>query len=344
MSSRATLADVAALAGVSKAAASAVLGRRATSSIRVGGPTAAAIRDAAQRLGYHPDHTARSLATGRTGAIGFLLSSSVGRGWANAYYASFLPGAEEACRASGYSLCIATAQLAEAETFIRSPILAQRRIDALIVAGELEPATYASLAHHRLPFVVVSAPPAAGLPVIDPLPQIAFLRHLAGLGHRRITVTRDRPLLALGARVDQELDRLRTAGVAVDWCAPADDQHPNWECGHGLGAWLFARWRAQPAGQRASVIVGNAVLHELHRELRQAGLECPRDLQLCGDNAADFAHAYPRFTTVRTDTAGTAAAAVRLLADAITTGTMVDPAACAAAQVAVDIIPGETTA
>lgn len=341
---RATLADVASLAGVSKAAASAVLGRAGRGSIRVGPATQAAIRAAAERLGYHADHTARSLATGRTGAIGFMLSSTVSSGWANAYYASFLPGAEAACRAAGQMLCIATVPLAEAGSFIRSPAVAQRRIDGLIVAGELEPEAYASLSGFGLPFVVLSAPPDPALPVVDPLPQLTYLRHLAAAGHRRITVTRDRPRLALGPAVDAELARLAGDGLEVDWCVPPEGMHPNWEQGHGLGGWLFRRWLGQPAGRRATVIVGNAVLHEVHRELRLAGLACPRDLQLFGDNAADFANAIPRYTTVRVDTAAVGAAAVRLLGVAIAAGGMVDPAACAAVAIPVDIDLGETTA
>lgn len=343
MSPRATLADVAAQARVSKAAASAVLGRGGRSSIRVGSGTRTAIRAAAMRLGYHPDHSARSLATGRTGTLGFLLASSVSRGWANPYFASYLPGVEAACRANDLSLCIATAQLAEAGGFINSPVLAQRRIDGLIVAGELEPAAYAILKSYRLPFVVLNAPPDEQLPILDPLPQLTYLRHFAATGHRRITVTRDRPQQALGRRVEAELGRLRASGVEVDWCVPPADQHPNWEQGFGLGSWLFARWLAQPASARATVIVSNAVLHELHRELRLAGLDCPRDLQLCGDHPANFLGALPRFTTVRSDITAVAATAVRLLVTAIDAGTQVDAAACAAVDIAVELDLGETT-
>lgn len=344
MKRRSTLADVAASAGVSKAAASVVLGRARPGSIRVGAATRAAISAAALRLGYQSDHTARSLAIGRTGAIGFLLSSSVSQGWANPYFAGFLPGAEAACRATGHSLCIATAQLADAGSFIRSPLLAQRRIDGLIVAGELEPQAYASLESNQLPFVVLNAPPDLPLPVIDPLPQLTYLRHLAAAGHRRITITRDRPRLALGRRVDAEVDRLREAGVTIDWCVPPPDLHPNWEPGFGLGRWLFQRWQSQCASQRSTVIVSNAVLYELHRELRLAGLDCPRDLQLLGDGEHGFVDASPRFTTVRVDIHAIATAAVRLLITAIEAGTMVDPATCAAVRIAVDINQRETTA
>ncbi|MBD0737842.1 LacI family DNA-binding transcriptional regulator [Streptomyces sp. CBMA29] len=70
---RPRLADVAAAAGVSKSAASKVLNNAPSASVSAG--TRERILSAAKRLGYRPHGPARSLATGRTGAIALVLPS-----------------------------------------------------------------------------------------------------------------------------------------------------------------------------------------------------------------------------------------------------------------------------
>lgn len=68
----ATLADVAQMAGVSKAAASYVLGAR-PSAVRLGSDTRVRILNAARELGYKPNPIATALSTGRTHIIGLLM-------------------------------------------------------------------------------------------------------------------------------------------------------------------------------------------------------------------------------------------------------------------------------
>lgn len=71
----ATLADVAQMAGVSKAAASYVLGAR-PSAVRLGSDTRVRILNAARELGYQPNPIAAALSTGRTHTIGLLMNDS----------------------------------------------------------------------------------------------------------------------------------------------------------------------------------------------------------------------------------------------------------------------------
>ena len=70
MQKRATLADVAARAGLSKTAVSLVLNDRPGS--RLSAEAVARIHQAARELNYRPNPAARSLRLGRTGTYGFI--------------------------------------------------------------------------------------------------------------------------------------------------------------------------------------------------------------------------------------------------------------------------------
>jgi DNA-binding LacI/PurR family transcriptional regulator len=122
---RPTLADVAAAAGVSRATAS-----RAMS----GGPNVSpAARDrvwaAVERLGFEPNHLARSLRRGSTMAIRLVVPDV-----AVAFYARALKGAQETLERSGYHVLVMnTERAAERETAALRTLRAHQ-VDGVILA------------------------------------------------------------------------------------------------------------------------------------------------------------------------------------------------------------------
>lgn len=122
---RPTLADVAAAAGVSRATAS-----RAIS----GGPNvSAAARDrvwaAVDRLGFEPNHLARSLRRGSTMGVGIVVPDV-----AVAFYARALKAAQEVLEAAGYhALVINTERTADREAAALRTLRAHQ-VDGLILA------------------------------------------------------------------------------------------------------------------------------------------------------------------------------------------------------------------
>ncbi len=337
-----TLADVAALAGVSKAAVSTVLHNGKGKTIRIGEETAAVIRAATLKLGYQANLTARSLATGKTGFIGFMLSSTVSHGWMNPYFASFLQGAETECRRLGYGLAVTCAPITEAGKFIHSDILSQRRIDALIVAGEIDTEIYAALRSSGIPFVVLNAMHTKGLPVIEPKGIDRIIDYAISKGHRRIGITRDRRTIPEPPQFEKMLSHAREAGAEVDIIIPEEERHPNWEPGFGLGRYLFERWQSTPAAVRSTLLVSNGVLVEFHAEFVKAGFKCPDDLSLLGDNDYNFFNSSPTFTRLRIDHVQIGSDAVRLLGKAMKSGEQLSPQECAALKYELNIIEGET--
>ncbi len=288
------MADVAALAGVSKTAVSAALHHGKGKTTRIGEDTAKLIHEAAEKLGYRTNLTAQSLATGRTGYIGFLLSSTVSQGFMNPYFTDFLQGAEARCRKSGYGMVVAYAPFSEVGDFIRSSILGQRRLDGLIVAGELHPDIYLELNAARLPFIVLNAFPQPGVPTIGSPSQPDIFNYIAGQGHRRAIFTVDRTGRGVSPFLF-EMAKKHCPQVEMEFLIPDEGEHPNWEPGFGLGSFLFKHWVSTRPSKRATFIVSNGVLQEFYGELVAAGFKCPEDVSLMGDNSLRTCF-FPRFT------------------------------------------------
>lgn len=94
---------VARRAGVSQSAVSLVFGGKAAG--RLSKQTQAAILRAAEELGYHPHHVARTLRSGRSRVVVFAVPDV-----SNPYFASVLQGVEQAARAHQYATMLVSVQ------------------------------------------------------------------------------------------------------------------------------------------------------------------------------------------------------------------------------------------
>jgi LacI family transcriptional regulator len=123
-----TLVDVARAAGVDQSTVSRVL--RSDPRANVTEATRRRIRDAANRLGYVPNATARSLAMRRTSTIGLLVPNAM-----SLVFADVIRGANDAALELGYVLVIADAsELGRASDAVRKLVL-EGRVDGLLIAS-----------------------------------------------------------------------------------------------------------------------------------------------------------------------------------------------------------------
>lgn len=122
---RPTLADVAAAAGVSRATAS----RALSGSPNVNRATRERVWEAARRLAFEPNHTARSLRTRSSRLVGMLLPDV-----AVASYASMLDGAQAVLEPEGYQVLVMnTGRNPEREQAALRTLYA-RHVDGMLVA------------------------------------------------------------------------------------------------------------------------------------------------------------------------------------------------------------------
>jgi LacI family transcriptional regulator len=123
---RATLTDVAALAGVSVGTASKAL----SGTGRMKPETRQRVVEAAGRIGFQPNEQARSLLTGRSWTVGLITTDGIGR-----FSTPVLLGAEDALGAGRISvlLCDTRGDAIRERHYVRT--LLARRVDGIIVTG-----------------------------------------------------------------------------------------------------------------------------------------------------------------------------------------------------------------
>jgi LacI family transcriptional regulator len=180
---RATLADVARLAGVSTKTVSRVYTNREV----VAPATVEAVLHAAKRLRFRPNSLARTLRRGGSANVFGFVMGELG----NPFYYGVAAGIEEELARSGYALLVATtADTPDGEERVADALLAQR-IGALLIIPAAEDQSYMEGERHLGTPVIAIDRPARNL-VAD---SIVLANHqgvfeavhrLLALGHRRI--------------------------------------------------------------------------------------------------------------------------------------------------------------
>ncbi len=218
-------ADVARLAGVSRTTVSFVLNNRADSRIPITEETRQRVLLAAKELGYEPNDIARSLRSGTSMTIGFLMPTMQ-----NPHYWDILEGAEEEITARGYHLVLVVANLSPERELDCLRSLSQQRLDGLILIPtflDTIAEAQGDLWARRTPVVITHPVEAADWVFPDFRGgNEQVLNHILGLGHRRIG------LIDGGARSDITSERqamyrekMAAAGIPLD-------ERLIYRCGH----------------------------------------------------------------------------------------------------------------
>jgi DNA-binding LacI/PurR family transcriptional regulator len=227
---RPTIRSVAARAGVSKSLVSLVL----QDSPKVSPERRAAVLAAMAELGYRPDPTARSLAQGRTRAIGLVLDDL-----RNPWFVDVLEGLRPVLHAAGLRPV-----LAEARSEPEAPrTFADLRVDGLVVIGTLPDLALVAEVSAEVPTVLAGTRVAAGDPFAvdvvagdDGTGIRLAVEHLLGLGHHRLAhVAGTGPVGDLRRRAFEDAARAGGAEVLVETGPMTED------AGHRAGRALLTR-------------------------------------------------------------------------------------------------------
>jgi LacI family transcriptional regulator len=183
---RTQIKDVAALAGVAPSSVSRVFNGHPNVSPAL----ITRVLEAAASVGYEPDMRARSLRTGLTMTIGFLVSDI-----SSPLLSEIALGAATSFREAGYTMLLVNSGARSAEDVAALRLLRQRRVDALMasVTSEQSETTRAELAKFDVPVVVIDRDPIVGQNVSAVLSDhaagmAAAANWLLDLGHRRIAL------------------------------------------------------------------------------------------------------------------------------------------------------------
>jgi LacI family transcriptional regulator len=291
---RATIRDVAALAGVGLKTVSRVINGEPGVSPEL----TARVRDAADRLDFRPNLGARSLrrAGGKTATIGLLLEDV-----SNPFSAAIHRSIENVARGRG--VAVFTASVDEDPERERALVQAfvARRVDGLVMVPAGADQSYLlSEVRAGLSLVFVDRPPGyLDADVVLAANQAGAedaIRHLVARGHRRIAYLGD--LLSISTareRLAGYEAGLRDAGIAVDPALVLHDLHSS-DLAEAAAADLFRR--ADPP--TAVFASQNLVTIGAVRALRSAGRQ--HDVALVGFDEVPLADLLePGLTVVAQD-------------------------------------------
>lgn len=277
----ASIKEVALKAGVSIATVSRVINEK--------GPVAAETRQrilaAIEQLRYVPHGAARSLITNQTDTIGVLLPDLYGE-----FFSEVIRGVDLAARRSGYHVLVSGfhSDRAEIEAVLRA---LRGRVDGLIVLSpDVDAQGLRRNLPETLPVVLLNTringwgDGRANSNAFDAINvdnyggAYAMVRHLAGLGHRRIALICG-PAENADARerLRGYRDALRAEGIAPSPALEVPGDFSE-ESGYRAGERLLALEPRPEAVFAANDSMAIGCLFAL----REAGVEVPRDIALAG--------------------------------------------------------------
>ena len=314
-SSRVTIRDVAARAGVSVATVSKVLNGR----WGVAAATSARVREVIDELGYEASLVAQSLRNHRTNVIGILVADL------EPFSTELLKGAADVIRETDYELVVYSAggRASDKAGWERRYLT---RLSGTLIDGAVLVTPTVVDAHSGAPIVAVD--PHTGpsdLPTIDSDnlrgAQLA-VEHLIGLGHRRIAMLTGRGDLQSALLREQGYRRaLSEAGLPIDPALVVEGAYDA-EVSHAHARELLDRPDRPTALFAANDISAIAAVEAA----AALGLRVPEDLSVVGfDNVPESALSTPPLTTVEQPIREMGRRAVELLIELIN-GRPVDPA------------------
>lgn len=283
-----TMRDVARHAGVSVATVSRVL----NGSGPVGEGTRERILETASALRYVPNGTARSLTTSTTETVGVLLPNLYGE-----FYSEVIRGVEGAVRARRYHTLLSSVHdgLDELTAALRTLV---GRVDGLVVMSpDLGPDVLEANLPPGLPVVLLGAavPGHAAVAIDNEAGAAAMVRHLAGLGHRRIALVGGAAANAdAQARLAGYRRAVAEAGLDADPALVVEGDFSE-ASGHAAAQALLRL----PERPTAVFAANDSMAIGALRAFREAGLDVPADLALAGfDDIPVSEYVTPALTSV----------------------------------------------
>ena len=310
-----TIYDIASEAGVSIATVSRVLRREPN----VSEATRKKVQDVIRRRNYRPSFIARGLTGKTTNSLGIILPKLL-----NPHYAMIFTGAQEEARNLGYTMSLFPWSSLDTREYNPATMLAERRLDGLIVCVEYLPPDHEEqvlaalqVLRQYMPVVLIGCvPPSYDFPAVTNN-SAAMMREIVGyltsLGHERIAfiggVEEDTdPLRRDVGYVDGLKDarlpftasyRIYCRGTAEDGSAALDEM---------LDSLKPEYWPT------AVIALNDLVAMGCMASARKRGLSVPDQLSVIGcDDLFCAPYLYPPLTSINTHQQRTGARAVQLL-------------------------------
>jgi len=290
---RATIRDIADLAGVSIATVSRVLNDRPD----VAPETRETVLQVVREHGFSTNRGARGLSSGRTGIVGLTLPLV-----ADAYFGPILSGASEALYEQDMRIMLCpTLGEKDREVSLLERLMRGTTDGAILMLPEESSAELLHLQAQGFPFVVVDPreQPPEGVPCVSAMHAAGAkvaTEHLLALGHRRIgAIAGAEGWYATEERLHGFRAALASAGILLE---PELVRYSNWQSPSGEQA--AEQLLSLPEPPTAIFGFNDNVAVGAISAARKRGLSVPEDLSIVGfDDTTTATIVTPNLTTVR---------------------------------------------
>jgi LacI family transcriptional regulator len=296
--SRPTQRQIAEEVGVSRTTVSLVLND--VPGTRITPETRRRILEVARRLNYYPDAAARTLVSGRTQTIGFILCQSPDCIFVDAYLPEVLRGVGEAVQESGFRVLIhSVADVTAPDAYIG--LVREKHIDGIILSGpRSDDQQLPRLKAENFPVVLLGQLPSSGIPFVD-VDNVGAAKqavgHLIELGHRRIGMITNAPLAYTAARDRLSGYRLALEEAGLEY---AEELICYGDFREESGSEAMGQLLDLPQPPTAVFVASDLVAFGALLEVKRRGLTIPDDIALVGFDDVRLAHyVNPPLTTVR---------------------------------------------
>lgn len=271
------------------------------------------VMSAVEDLGYQPDLLAQSLRRQETNTIGFAVGDI-----SNQLFAEIVAAAETRLRDAGYSLLLTNSEGRPELDAAHIGLLAQRRVDGIIlsVSDEQNDATIRALERLDIPVVVLDRNVRArrSLNVFtDHRPGMRHaVNHLLDLGHRKIAMINGQPLRPVNER-----------RAALEACYAERGLDPEYQLLEGnlsvdYGARATSQLLSQPDPPTAIIAGGNQLMLGALRVLHARGIRLGDEVSFVGCDDIPISELYdPPISVVRRDNGAIGRCAAELMLEAL---------------------------
>ncbi len=312
---RATLADVAAYAGVSPSTVSRVV-RNATP---VSAELELAVCEAIAVTGYVPNLAARQLVTTRSDTVGMVIAEDQRRVFGEPFFGALMHGVVETLTATRFHVVVVVARSAHDRVWLGHYVAGGHLDGVMLIAPPKGDPLAATLNRLGVPMVYAGRPfGVTGCTFVDidnAGGAAQAVRHLYDIGRRRIAMVTGIPAMR------SSTDRLRgyKKGLTSVGLAPNGDLVVASDYTESGGFAATQQLLSQGAPFDAVVAASDVVAAGVLRALKQAGRTVPGDVALIGfgDEGDAPARYDPPLTTVSQPTVEMGSQLARLTVNAI---------------------------
>lgn len=308
-----TLEAVASLAGVSRATVSRVV----NGSPNVGAEVRRSVERAILELDYVPNRAARSLATGRTGSVGVVISEPTARLFSDPFFPRLLRGMNGVLSARDIQLVLLMPEAEDAER--TGAYVAAGHVDGVVMVSlHAKDPLLSSLAASTTPLVLVGRPPggvtASFVDVDNRQGAKSAVEHLISAGRRVVATIAGPSDMPVGTdRLAGYRDATAEAGLPNDGRLIAHGDFTQESGSVAMTRLLAARPNIDAVFAASDLMAVGAL-----SALVAAGRRVPADVAIVGyDDSPVAMSTSPQLTSVHQPIEEMGLEAARLLLDAI---------------------------